>query len=528
MKVLLFFVLAAFFIVFFVSASPPEIPVLVYGKVGYEDGSVLEGEKVTFRWYENGIQVEDSARTLTEEEAVLLGDESLKGYYSFQINSLDRGSLTVSSGGKEVTLSVGQGDVVSGDIILDKGDFISKTVDFFSGIVSGGNYSDSSSGSSGEGSLAEEPTEKSSGEESDNYYGGNFQGEEPSESSNGVPYSGSVKNELRGQEEVSGSFFESVYLFSVNNRFVFFFLGMVLFSLVLLLFIFGVKVSRKMIKKSRERMIMPLKKMASTPAKRFMNKEPIIIAPENTVMDALELFVKNNLAVIPVVGDSGIVGVVTKKSLLQKVSKEDFDSLDKLMVKRVVQKKFVSSGPGTKMADIYTLLLQHKFGAVLITKGKELMGVVDYFDILKVFNKLNIEIENPPILSQVMSEDFINVKSRTKLYQVLNTLILDDSDYALVIDDESPKGIITAKDLVSARQKNLDFKKTFAVNVMSTNLITMTPGTLLNEAFNLVLERKFNQVPIVMDNRGVGVVTVKYLVKVYYDLLSELNEKKRK
>ncbi len=531
MKILATFVLAALLVAIFVSASPPELPTLIYGKVGYQDEGVLEGEKVTFRWYKNGEETEDSTKTLTTEEADSLGDKSLAGYYSFQINSLDSSSVVISSAGKTINVIVSQGDVVTADIILDKKDFISNAIDFFSGIISGGNYSNESSGGDSEVDVPshEEPTEKFSGkEESDNYYGGNFQGQEPSESSSATPYDKSIKTEVQEQKEVSGSFFESVYLFSLENRIVFFFLGIILLSSTLLILISGIKFSRKIIKKRREKMIIPLKKMTSTPTKRFMEKDMIVLDSEDSILDAIDLFVKNNLAIIPVVNGKELLGVLTKKDLLQKTSKEDFDSLEKIKIKKLAQKRFVSRKPRTKMADIYTLLLQHKLGAILITNGEKLIGAVDYFDILRVFNKLNIEVENPPILSQVMSGDFVTVSHSTKLYQVLNALILKDSEYALITEDGNLKGIITTKDLISAKQKNLDFKRTLAINVMSTHLITMTPGTSLNEAFNLVLERKFNQIPIVMDNKVIGVVTVKYLVKAYYDLLLELNKKRGK
>ncbi|MBR9706133.1 CBS domain-containing protein, partial [Candidatus Pacearchaeota archaeon] len=102
------------------------------------------------------------------------------------------------------------------------------------------------------------------------------------------------------------------------------------------------------------------------------------------------------------------------------------------------------------------------------------------------------------------------------------------TEYAVIIENKKPIGIVTLKDLMNALKKEMDFDKTDVRNFMSTSLISMNPGTSIYKGFKIALERRFNQIPIIdMHKVVVGIVNVKYLVRVYYEFVASLNEEDR-
>jgi CBS domain-containing membrane protein len=87
----------------------------------------------------------------------------------------------------------------------------------------------------------------------------------------------------------------------------------------------------------------------------------------------------------------------------------------------------------------------------------------------------------------------------------------------VVTGDRRLVGLVTQRDLLKAsvasvlelsRSVEHDWLKAIPVRlVMSTELLTVSPGAPLNEAVQLMISRKFGCLPVVEDGRLVGLLT---------------------
>ena len=79
-------------------------------------------------------------------------------------------------------------------------------------------------------------------------------------------------------------------------------------------------VVRQMLKDSR---------VLQEPVKEVMSKPIITISPENTVQEALEIMLKNNIRQLPVVQGSSLVGIVSDKDLMRSVIRVSYEKLSR-------------------------------------------------------------------------------------------------------------------------------------------------------------------------------------------------------
>ncbi len=85
-----------------------------------------------------------------------------------------------------------------------------------------------------------------------------------------------------------------------------------------------------------------------------------------------------------------------------------------------------------------------------------------------------------------------------------------------VVENGRLVGIVTDKDL--AQHKG--FLKQTKVNVaMSKDVVTVTPQTTLEETTELLLKRKIGGVPVVENDRLVGIITTSDVLEAYLDVM---------
>ena len=88
----------------------------------------------------------------------------------------------------------------------------------------------------------------------------------------------------------------------------------------------------------------------------------------------------------------------------------------------------------------------------------------------------------------------------------------------IVDDDAKPIGIITERDIVrKVLAEYKDPKNVRASDVMSQPLVTVGPEVHVSEASLIMAKYNIRRLPIVVDNRLTGIVTLKDLWKKMYE-----------
>jgi IMP dehydrogenase len=108
-------------------------------------------------------------------------------------------------------------------------------------------------------------------------------------------------------------------------------------------------------------------------------KDPITIAPDTLVRDVIELTEKQKISGLPVIGNEGLVGIVTKRDLRFESNLDQ--PVSSIMTAR---DKLVTVGEGAEKSEVIELLHRHRIERLLVVSDNgELRGMITVKDITK-------------------------------------------------------------------------------------------------------------------------------------------------
>jgi CBS domain-containing protein len=129
------------------------------------------------------------------------------------------------------------------------------------------------------------------------------------------------------------------------------------------------------------------------------------------------------------------------------------------------------------------------------------------------------------LVRDIMSKDFKVVNNETTVKEVVATMTKFDKDAILVVQSGRPTGIITVKDvLVRAVEAGIPLQSIIARMVYTNPLVTVDEEATVEEAAKLMKQWKIKHLPVVKDERLVGMVTDIDIVFAVPAMLSTMEE----
>ena len=134
---------------------------------------------------------------------------------------------------------------------------------------------------------------------------------------------------------------------------------------------------------------------------------------------------------------------------------------------------------------------------------------------MKVGIKVSEAMTKNPVTNS--KESSIPFCARKMLSQNIGAIIVKEKNHLL--------GMITEKDIVeNAVAKELNIKKTTAKDIMMTGMITISPDADLSEAVKIMTQQNVRRLPVIKDNKLVGLLTMRDIVYVQPRLFEKLYE----
>lgn len=124
-----------------------------------------------------------------------------------------------------------------------------------------------------------------------------------------------------------------------------------------------------------------------------MTANPVVVHPETSFEDALQLLREKKIRRLPVVDKQGVlVGIVVEKDLLYAspspaTSLSVFEVhylLSKLAIKDVMTKRVITVAEDCPLEEAARIMIDHKIGSLPIVQGKQLIGIITETDVFKV------------------------------------------------------------------------------------------------------------------------------------------------
>jgi len=112
-----------------------------------------------------------------------------------------------------------------------------------------------------------------------------------------------------------------------------------------------------------------------------------------------------------------------------------------------------------------------------------------------------------PKVKDVMTKTVITVEANKTVTEAAALMAENDVGNLIVMDNNTPIGIVTERDFVRrvlAKEKN---PKTKISEVMSTPLRVIDPDAPLKEAARRMMRKRIRRLAVIKDNKLVGIIT---------------------
>jgi len=201
-----------------------------------------------------------------------------------------------------------------------------------------------------------------------------------------------------------------------------------------------------------------------------------------------------------------------------------------MQIKNLMSEDLITVDKDQNLSDALKLLRKHNVSRLPVTNNKELVGIISERDIA---NKLgSSKYESMPAsrlhISSVMVKDVFTVPKTMQLEDVAK-LMLDNGIGSVPVVDEDEKmvGIVSKADFVTLAT-GIAFDKIAVKEVMSKELVTVSPTERIVHARRQMIENHVGRVPVVDDGKLVGMITSKDLMRAFIDFRKKVPEKYQK
>lgn len=125
----------------------------------------------------------------------------------------------------------------------------------------------------------------------------------------------------------------------------------------------------------------------------WMSKDVVTISPTQSLPEAHDLMKKHKIRRLPVVGNGGVVGILTLGDL-REAGPSDANSLSifelnyllaRLSVDKIMTRDPLTITSSTGLTEAAKLMLHHKIGGLPVVDNGELVGVITESDIFRAY-----------------------------------------------------------------------------------------------------------------------------------------------
>jgi CBS domain-containing protein len=273
-------------------------------------------------------------------------------------------------------------------------------------------------------------------------------------------------------------------------------------------------------------------------ARDIMTSPVHIVSPDATVAHARNLMVRHRISRLPVMENGVLVGILTKKDIAYRMRRGEpawrRRPLDRIPVGALMTEHPVVVRPDTGVVEIARIFTRHNFSSVPVADEEGMAGIITKTDLMK--SALVRQITWP--VGDVM-EDVPAVSRYHSINHVISVM-RERNDKVLVTDDDgTPAGIISETNLAfwedepkisGVMGKDVTIKRremacgvpgpalmavasVTAEDVMTSPVLTVSPGTRVPEALELMKDHHVNSLVVVENGTVTGIVKRDDIIK---------------
>jgi CBS domain-containing protein len=266
-------------------------------------------------------------------------------------------------------------------------------------------------------------------------------------------------------------------------------------------------------------------------------KSPVVtMAPTTPVYDAIKIMVKEGFRRMPLVdpGTKKLRGVVTasdvidyfgggeKFQIIQRKYAGNFFKAINEPIKSLVTPRVISISITAKISDAIDMMKEHKVGGLsVVDEHGHVWAIVTEKDILTLFSG---KIRGAKV-ADVMSKKLVTAKPEISIIEAEKIMIKHGFRRLPIVSDSEFIGLATVRSILRFFGSGEVFKhlrsgtinqvlQTSVLEVTMKDVATIDPNADIGEAAKIMEERNVGSLPVVANEKLVGIITERDFFKL--------------
>jgi CBS domain-containing protein len=245
-------------------------------------------------------------------------------------------------------------------------------------------------------------------------------------------------------------------------------------------------------------------------AKELMSKDVVTTTPETSLNEAARIMGEKHIGSLIVINYKTPVGIVTERDLLSKVLTLGLFLKDE-KVEDVMSYPLVSVSSSAMIKEVAQVMIDRK-GRLAIFDAGTLVGVITASDLIKSLPDVP---ETEVKVDEFMTKNVVTADEETSVVKTVGEMGRQRIGSVIITRKGEPFGIFTERDLFTAFLAKGRALFTVVGPECSSPLITIPAGTSVHEAAATMALKHIRRLPIVRDDKLVGIITARDLVEAY-------------
>ena len=200
-----------------------------------------------------------------------------------------------------------------------------------------------------------------------------------------------------------------------------------------------------------------------------------------------------------------------------------------MQIKNLMSEDIITIDKDQNLSDALKLLRKNNVSRLPVVNNKELVGIISERDIASKLG--SSKYESMPAsrlhISSVMVKDVFTVPQTMQLEEVANLMLENGIGSVPIMDDDKMVGIVSKADFVTLAT-GIAFDKITVKEIMSKGVIAISPTERLVHARRKMIESHVGRLPVVDEGNLVGMITSKDLMRAFIDFRKKVPEKYQK
>jgi CBS domain-containing protein len=242
----------------------------------------------------------------------------------------------------------------------------------------------------------------------------------------------------------------------------------------------------------------------------LMSKDVITTSPETSLEDAAKLMGEKHIGSLIVMKYRTPVGIVTERDLLSKVLMYGLLLRDE-KVEDVMSYPLAGVSPTTPLKEVAKTMTNKK-GRLAVFDAGVLVGIITASDLIKSLPDVpETEIK----IDDFMTKKVITADKEESVINIAKIMGRERIGSVIITHQDKPLGIFTERDLLTdflAKGKDLFIE----VGPNCSQPLAVVPsGISVHRAAAIMALKHIRRLPIVSDEKLIGIVTARDLVEAY-------------